>query len=51
MKSLYKHMTLNTRITVSFVLLMVAVMAFVVMAEQLDYDELRARAMTESLAR
>lgn len=49
MKSLYKHMTLNTRITVSFVLLMVAVMAFVVMVEQLDYDELRARAMTESL--
>ncbi|CAI8839988.1 sensor histidine kinase [Kosakonia quasisacchari] len=49
MKSLYQQMTLNTRITISFVLLMVAVMAFVVVAEQLDYDELRAWVMSESL--
>ncbi len=49
MKSLYRQMTLKTRITVSFVLLMVAVMAVLVVAEQLDYDELRAWAMTENL--
>jgi len=36
MKALYRQMTLRTRITVSFVLLMVAVMGFVVAAEQLD---------------
>jgi signal transduction histidine kinase len=42
-------MTLRTRITVSFVLLMVAVMAFVVAAEQLDYDDLRAYVISESL--
>lgn len=42
MKFIHHQMTLNTRITVSFVLLMTAVMAFVVVAEQLDYDELRA---------
>lgn len=49
MKSLYRQMTLKTRITVSFVLLMIAVMAFLVVAEQLDYDELRAWVMTENL--
>lgn len=49
MKRLYQRMTLNTRITISFVLLMAAVMAFVVVAEQLDYDELREYAMTQSL--
>lgn len=49
MKALYRQMTLRTRITVSFVLLMVAVMGFVVAAEQLDYDELRAYVISRSL--
>ncbi|MBG6082180.1 sensor histidine kinase [Rubrivivax gelatinosus] len=44
-----RAMTLRTRITVSFVALMVAAMAFVVAAEQLDYDELRAYVISESL--
>lgn len=49
MKSSFHPMTLKTRITVSFVLLMVAVMAFVLAAEQLDYDELRAYVISSSL--
>jgi signal transduction histidine kinase len=49
MKIAHRHMTLKTRITVSFVLLMVAVMAFVVAAEQLDYDDLRAYVISKSL--
>lgn len=49
MKSIYQQLTLKTRITVSFVLLMVGVMTFVIAAELLDYDELRAYAMSESL--
>lgn len=49
MKNIYRQMTLRTRITVSFVLLMVAVMGFVVAAEQLDYDELRAYVISRSL--
>ncbi|MCW2473945.1 HAMP domain-containing sensor histidine kinase [Candidatus Symbiopectobacterium sp. NZEC151] len=49
MKSLYQQMTLKTRITISFVLLMVAVMGFVVIAEQLDYDELRSYVIEKSL--
>lgn len=49
MKAIYRQMTLRTRITVSFVLLMVAVMGFVVAAEQLDYDELRAYVISRSL--
>jgi len=49
MKSIRPQMTLKTRITVSFVLLMVAVMAFVVAAEQLDYDDFRAYVISQSL--
>lgn len=49
MKSLYQQMTLKTRITISFVLLMVAVMGFVVIAEQLDYDEVRSYVIAKSL--
>jgi signal transduction histidine kinase len=49
MKAIYRQMTLRTRIIVSFVLLMVAVMGFVVAAEQLDYDELRAYVISRSL--
>ncbi len=49
MKSRYQQMTLNTRITVSFVLLMIAVMTFIIVAEQLDYDDLRAWVISESL--
>lgn len=45
----WRPMTLRTRITVSFVLLMVAAMAVVVAAEQLDYDELRAYVISENL--
>ena len=51
MKSTYQQMTLKTRITVSFVLLMVAVMAFIVLAEQVDYDEVRAYGISESLGK
>ncbi|MBZ8140619.1 two-component sensor histidine kinase [Rubrivivax gelatinosus] len=49
MRSASSQLTLKTRITVSFVLLMVAVMAFVVAAEQLDYDDLRAYVISRSL--
>lgn len=49
MKTANRPMTLRTRITVSFVLLMVAVMGFVIAAEQLDYDELRAYVISNSL--
>lgn len=49
MKSLYHPMTLKTRITISFVLLMVAIMGFVVIAEQLDYDEVRSYIIAKSL--
>ncbi|QZN97564.1 sensor histidine kinase [Symbiopectobacterium purcellii] len=49
MKSLYQQMTLKTRITISFVLLMVAVMGVVVIAEQLDYDEVRSYVIAKSL--
>ena len=49
MTSIYRQMTLNTRITVSFVLLMVAVMGFVVAAGQLDYDDLRRYVISKSL--
>lgn len=49
MKSLYQQVTLKTRITISFVLLMVAVMGFVIIAEQLDYDELRSYVIEKSL--
>lgn len=51
MRPTFHQMTLRTRITVSFVLLMAAVMAFVVLAEQVDYDELRAYGISESLHR
>lgn len=49
MRSIYRHPTLRTRIIISFVLLMVAVMGFIVAAEQLDYDELRAYVISKSL--
>jgi len=49
MRSIYRHLTLRTRIIISFVLLMVAVMGFIVAAEQLDYDELRAYVISKSL--
>lgn len=48
-KSFYRQLTLRTRITLSFVLLMVGVMTLVIAAELLDYDELRAVMMSESL--
>ena len=49
MRSIYRQLTLRTRIIISFVLLMVAVMGFIVAAEQLDYDELRAYVISKSL--
>ncbi len=49
MSPLLRPLTLRMRIIVSFVLLMVAVMGFVVAAEQLDYDELRAYVISRSL--
>lgn len=49
MTPIARQITLKTRITVSFVLLMVAVMGFVVVADQLDYEELRAYVISESL--
>lgn len=48
LKSIYRRMTLRTRITVSFVLLMAGVMGFVVLVELVDYDEVRASAISKS---
>ncbi|MBH1431669.1 HAMP domain-containing histidine kinase [Stenotrophomonas maltophilia] len=39
---LYRRLTLRTRITISFVLLMAGAMGFIVLAEQVDYDQVRA---------
>ncbi len=49
MKSTFRQLSLRTRITVSFLLLMVAVMVLLVVAEQLDYDDLRAWVAGRSL--
>lgn len=49
MSAIGRRFTLRTRITVSFVLLMVAAMAFLVVAEQLDYDDLRAHVVANGL--
>lgn len=40
--ALYRRLTLRTRITISFVLLMAGAMGFIVLAEQVDYDQVRA---------
>ena len=39
--SLYRRLSLRTRITISFVLLMAGAMGFIVLAEQVDYDQVR----------
>ncbi|THU04169.1 HAMP domain-containing histidine kinase [Lampropedia puyangensis] len=49
MKSTLQQMSLKTRITLTFVLLMATVMGFLVIAEQLDYDELRAYVASKNL--
>ncbi|TDB26523.1 sensor histidine kinase [Stenotrophomonas sp. ATCM1_4] len=49
MKGIFRQVTLKTRITISFVLLMVGVMGVVVAAEQLDYDDLRAYVISKGL--
>ena len=49
MKRMPLQMTLKTMITASFVLLIAAVMAFVVVAGQLDYDELRKDVVSKNL--
>ncbi len=40
--ALHRRLTLRTRITISFVLLMAGAMGFIVLAEQVDYDQVRA---------
>ncbi|WP_430372160.1 HAMP domain-containing sensor histidine kinase [Stenotrophomonas geniculata] len=40
--SLYRRLSLRARITISFVLLMAGAMGFIVLAEQVDYDQVRA---------
>ena len=42
--SIYQRMSLRTRITVSFVLLMAGAMCFIAVVELVDYDEVRASA-------
>jgi len=49
MQTTRRQMTLRTRITVSFVLLMAAVMGLIVLVEQVDYDEVRAYGISETL--
>lgn len=49
MNSMYQRLAFQTRITVAFVLLMATVMVIVILAEQVDYDELRARVISQSL--
>lgn len=44
-----QKMPLRTRITVAFVLQMAAVLAFIVLAEQVDYDKVRAYSVAKSL--
>ena len=39
--SLYRRLSLRTRITISFVLLMAGAMGFIVLAEQVDYYQVR----------
>lgn len=48
LKSLYRSLTLRTRITVSFVLLMAGAMGFIALVELVDYDEVRATAVSMS---
>ena len=48
-KSVHPKMALRTRITVAFVLLMMAVMALIVVAEQVDYDVVRASVISKGL--
>lgn len=40
--TIYRRLTLRTRITISFVLLMAGAMGFIILAEQVDYDQVRA---------
>lgn len=49
MGSFVRRMTLKTRITITFVLLMVGAMGVVIAAEQLDYDDLRAYVISKGL--
>lgn len=49
MGSFVRRMTLKTRITITFVLLMVGVMGVVIAAEQLGYDDLRAYVISKGL--
>ncbi len=49
MGSFVRRMTLKTRITITFVLLMVGAMGVVIAAEQLDYDDLRAYVISKGM--
>lgn len=46
--SIYQRMSLRTRITVSFVLLMAGAMCFIAVVELVDYDEVRASAVSRA---
>lgn len=46
--AIYRRMTLRTRITVSFVLLMAGAMGFIALVELVDYDQVRATAIAAS---
>lgn len=48
LKSLYRSLTLRTRITVAFVLLMAGAMGFIVLVELVDYDDVRASVVSMS---
>lgn len=51
MNAMFKQMSLKTRITFSFVLLVAAVTGFIVIADQLDYEQVRAHVASQSLAK
>ena len=45
-RSIYQRLSLRTRITVSFVLLMAGAMGFIALVELVDYDQVRASAIS-----
>lgn len=51
MKSTFLKMSLQKRITVSFVLLMIGVMTLIIVAEQVEYDEIRAHIVSKNMYR
>lgn len=49
MKYTFLKMTIGKQITISFVLLMIGVMTFIIVAEKVEYDEIRAYIGSKSL--